>query len=57
MRQLLGVSRFARPREIRFAGDPPGLRRSVSAAARAAFAVPRMRELERRKKVPEIESL
>jgi hypothetical protein len=50
MRRLLGVSRLARPREVPFAGDPLGVRRSLSTAALGALAVLRMRELNHRKK-------
>ena len=49
-RRLPDVSRSASPRKVRSASNPPGVRRSASAAARGAFAVPRMRELKHRKK-------
>ena len=56
-RRLLDVSRSARPRELRLAGDQPGLadpHRRGHSEPRPCFG---LRELERRKKAPEIESL
>jgi hypothetical protein len=48
--RLLGVSKLARSREVRLAGDLLGAPPILIGAALAAFPELRMRELNRRKK-------